>query len=49
MKTPTFALAVLLLCAASAGAEPRFSFDSTPGKLPKEKALLLEAMPKKPG
>src|SRR5438445_12216550 len=26
----------LLFCAAAAGAEPRFSFHSTPGKLPKE-------------
>jgi aminopeptidase N len=26
----------LLVCAASAGAEPRFSFQSTPGKLPKD-------------
>src|SRR5467141_1694340 len=26
----------LLFCAAAAGAEPRFSFDSTPGKLPKD-------------
>jgi aminopeptidase N len=28
--------AALLFCAAAAGAEPRFSFQSTPGKLPKE-------------
>src|SRR6266403_5780547 len=28
--------AALLFCAAAAGAEPRFSFDSTPGKLPKD-------------
>src|SRR3977135_2881326 len=26
----------LLFCAAAAGAEPRFSFHSTPGKLPKD-------------
>src|SRR6266446_6501691 len=28
--------AALLFCAAAAGAEPRFSFHSTPGKLPKD-------------
>src|SRR5947208_12607564 len=28
--------AALLFCAAAASAEPRFSFDSTPGKLPKD-------------
>src|SRR3989449_6861803 len=34
---PALALAAgLLCCAAAAGAEPRFSFHSTPGKLPKD-------------
>src|SRR5258705_8212674 len=28
--------AALLVCVGSASAEPRFSFDSTPGKLPKD-------------
>ena len=36
MKPALALAAALLFCAAAAGAEPRFSFDSTPGKLPKD-------------
>ena len=36
MKPALALAAALLYCAAAAGAEPRFSFHSTPGKLPKD-------------
>src|SRR2546430_2673954 len=36
MKPALALAAALLFCAAAAGAEPRFSFHSTPGKLPKD-------------
>src|SRR5216683_5830108 len=36
MKPALALAAALLFCAAAAGAEPRFSFQSTAGKLPKD-------------